>query len=73
MRSSDFHRFLVVHFYLWDSDPWIRVGEKRRQLFDGDPTVHYLLWDIEVLHLRLPMFVLPSIRQTKPRYLTAHS
>ena len=57
MPSYDFYRFLVVHFRLRCSDPRVWVGEKRRQLFDGDLPVHYLLWVIQALYLCFPMFV----------------
>ena len=68
MRSSDFCRLLVVHLHLWDSNPWIWVGEERHQLFRGDPSVHYLLWDIQALHLHFSMFVLPPMRLTSAHY-----
>ena len=73
MRPSDFYRLLVVHFHLWNSNPRIRVGEKRRQLFHGDPSVHYLLWDFQVLHLRFLMFVLPSLYPAGAHHRTVHS
>lgn len=73
MRSYDFHRLLVIRFLLWSPNPWDRVGKKRRQLRYGDLLVHSLLWDIQVLHLRFPMFVLPLMHSTKFHDLTACS
>lgn len=57
MRSPGFYRLLVVHFRLWRSALRIRVGGKRRQLFHGDLPVYYLLWGVQVIYLRFPMFV----------------
>lgn len=68
MRSSDSHRFLVVHFHLWCFNPWVWVGEKRRQLFHGDLAVHSLLWVIQALHLRFLVFVLPFMYPIEPHY-----
>ena len=68
MGSFNFRRLLVVHFHLWYSNPWSWVGEKRRQLFHRDPSVHCLLWDIQALRLLLPMFVLPSVHLTATNY-----
>jgi len=68
MRSYDFHRLLVIRFRLWSPNPWGWVGNKRRQLRYGDLPVHSLLWDIQVLHLRFSMFVLPP--RIRPSFIT---